>query len=54
MFLQAIGLLKFLRPSGLVQFWQGSGLGLLRNEVGLGTFFEKFCSTNVSNNTNVL
>ena len=54
MFLQAIGLLKFLRPVGLVQFWQGFGLGLLRDEVGLGTFFENFCSTNVLNNTNVL
>ena len=38
MFLQAIGLLKFLRPVGLVQFWQGFGLGgvLLRGLLGLG------------------
>ena len=38
MFLQAIGLLKFLRPVGLVQFWQGFGLKgvLLRGLLGLG------------------
>jgi hypothetical protein len=66
MFLQVLGLrhTKFLQPFGLTPFrlpgpaaalfLQGFGLGLLRDEVGLGTFFENFCSTNVLNNTNVL